>query len=475
MRGAGGESAASVAASRPVKDPSSSAPAGDSSLDLRGLIQYSLPAAPVQFLYMLFLIMYLKFASDTLGASTAVVGTIFFVARFWDALSDPLVGNLSDRTQSRLGRRRPWLLGSAVPLLVFGVMAWAPPQGLSGYALNAWIAVSVIGFYTAYTGFDVPHMALGAEITLDSQSRNRVFGARQLSRVVAMLLSAGAVQLLVGDELGRGTALWLALGAGVVALVAIVQAVFALPDERAEFMGRGGDNPFRAIRDVLRNQHARLLLFVFFIEQLGTGALAVLIPFLLDDVMEMPELTGVILGMTFVLALPSIPMWVLLARRFEKRHLWLGAMIASSVGFGMLLFMGKGTWQLMIVSAFIIGLCQSCGSVLGQAIKAEVIDYDELRTGERKEGSYFAAWGFMNKLAGALMVFVVGWVLEVVGYVPDGPQSELTRTAIVVLAGALPLAGFAIGALAFLRFQLTESEHARIRLALDRRNLESVD
>ena len=454
---------------RSVTPPDATAPDENAQLSSRALFSYALPAAPVQFMYMLFLFMYLKYASNSLGASPAVVGTIFLVAKVWDAVNDPLVGNLSDRTHSRLGRRRPWLLGSALPIFFFGVMAWVPPESLSGVALNAWIAVAVVGFYTSYSCFDVPHMALGAEITLDRQSRNRVFGARQFSRAAAMLLSAGAVQVLMDDKGGRESAFWLVSGAGVLVVLGIVFAAFSLPSERDDFQGKGGDNPFGALRDVLKNHHARLILFVYFIESLGVGAIGILIPFLLDDVMEVPELTGYILGLTFVLALLSIPAWVALARRFEKRHLWLGSMMANAVGFGMMLFMGKGTWPLMVVSAVIVGLCNSCGSVLGSSIKAEVVDYDEYETGERKEGAYFAAWSFVNKLAAGIMVFVVGVVLEYVGYVPEGPQTDEVKNWILALVGGMPFVGYVIGSIAFTRFSLSEAEHERVRAELDAR------
>ena len=445
-------------------DPAQSAP-----LESRALFLYALPAAPVQFVYMLFLMMYLKYASDGLGATPAVVSTIFFVARVWDGISDPIVGNLSDRTTLSLGRRKSWMLGCALPFCFFSVMAWVPPDGLSATALTAWIAVSVIGFYTAYTGFEVPHLALGAEITLDPRERNRVYGARQFSRAFAMMLSAAGVQILMGEGAERETAFLLAGGAGALAVVALVYAAFALPPERPDFTGRGGESPIRAVLDVARNPHARLLLFVYFIEQLGTGAIAVLIPFILEYVILMPELTGIMLGYTFVLAILSIPLWVRLARRYEKRHLWLFAMVASGLGFGALLFLDEGTWPLIALSSTVVGLCQSCGNVLGQAIKAEIVDYDEYLTGERKEGTYFAAWTFASKLAAGIMVATVGWVLTLAGYVPNVEQTDAVKLAIVVLVGAVPLAGFSIGAVAFYRFGLSESLHARIRAELDAR------
>jgi len=433
------------------------------------MMTYALPAAPVQFFYLLLLMMYLKYATDTLGASPSVVGMIFLVARVWDAVSDPLVGNLSDNTVSRLGRRRSWLLASAPLLFVFGIMAWAPPEGLVGWQLTAWIAVSVIGFYTAYTIFEVPHMALGAEITLESQGRSRIFGARHLLRTLGMLSAAFATQAVMDDPEG-GAAVQTATIAAVIAVATLVYSVFKLPPEREDFMGRGGESPFKAMHDVLENRHARLLLFVYFIESLGAGGISMMIPFALQYVMGLPELTGRMLGFTFALSILSIPIWVALAQRFEKRRLWLGAMAMSGLGFGMLVPLGEGDWPLMMVSSLFIGLSTSCGSILGQALKAEIVDFDEYETGERKEGSYFAAWSFVGKLASGVMVAVVGFVLDNVGYVPNAAQTDDVKWWIVFLISWFPLCGYLIGSMVFLRFDLSEAEHRRIRTLLDARS-----
>ena len=131
-------------------------------LTVRTLAGYGLCAAPVVYAYVLVLIMYMKYAAVELGVSTAVIGTIFLAAKGWDAITDPMVGVLSDRTRSKRGRRRPWLLASAPLLAITSIMLWAPPDALEGAALHAWIAFSAVAFYTAYTIFDVPHMSLGA-------------------------------------------------------------------------------------------------------------------------------------------------------------------------------------------------------------------------------------------------------------------------------------------------------------------------
>jgi GPH family glycoside/pentoside/hexuronide:cation symporter len=454
------------------------------SLTRGALAAYGLPAGPVMALYMIFLIVYLKFATDHLGASPAAVGIIFFVAKCWDALTDPLVGNLSDRTRSRLGRRRSWLLASTLPLLIFGVMAWVPPTSLEGAALSAWIAVSVIGFYTAFTIFDVPHMALGAELSFEPKVRARVFASRHGLRGIGMVAAGlfGPMLMLhdgngavadflsgMGLEAHRDVARVVTVAISLAAVVTILFSVAALPDERADFMGRGGESPFRALRDVFRNPHARILLFVYFVEATGMGAVGVLIPYSLDYVLEMPHLTGPLLGTTLLLGLASIPFWVLLAHRFEKRRLWLGAMGVQALGFGTMLFARQGDWIWMAIGAVCIGTTNACGNVLGQALKADVVDYDEHVTGERKEGAYFAAWGFVGKLGAGVMIGTVGIVLEAVGYVPGAVQTESVKNWIVFLMGGMPLIGFAIGIPAFMRLGLTEAEHRRIRRELDAR------
>lgn len=440
-----------------------------SPLSRRALLGYGVAAIPAQFMYVLILIMYMKYAVDSLGASAAAVGIIFMAAKLWDAVSDPAVGHLSDRTVHRLGRRRLWMYASAPLLGAFGFMLWAPPSGLEGIALSCWIAVAVVGFYTAYTCFEVPHMALGAEVTLDRQERNRVFGTRQITRTLGMFAAGtGGVYLV---QQGVPDATMMAGVVGLASLVFILGGIALVPPESPEFVGRGGDNPFRAIRDVAANPHARLLLFVFFIESIGSGGIGVLTPFVIQYVMKMPEIVSPMLGLYMASALIAVPVWVRLGRSFEKRHLWLFAMVQGGIGYSLIFWVGEGSWLLMAVSSLLAGTAGACGNTLGQALKAEIIDVDEYRTGERKEGAYFAGWSFVSKFAAGIMIGVVGVSLDLAGYVDNAPeQTETVKRTMIFLMGGIPMVGYGIGSLAFTRFRLSEAEHARIRAELDARN-----
>ncbi len=121
--------------------------------------------------------------------------------------------------------------------------------------------------------------------------------------------------------------------------------------------------------------------------------------------------------------------------------------------------------------AFFAGLSAGCGGTVGPSVQSDVIDYDEYMTGERKEGAYFAAWNFVYKSATAVMLILTGFVLQAVGFVPNQEQTMQVQIALVALYGAFPLVCYLVGAYLFSRFELDETEHARIRKVLDERAL----
>ena len=149
---------------------------------------------------------FLKFATDVLLIAPVVVGVLFATGRLWDAVSDPVVGTLSDRTRSRIGRRRPWMI-AAIPLLVaFTWMIWTPPAALTGTPLVAWVAVALFGFYTAFTFYMIPHLSLGAELTPDHHDRTRIFGVHSASFSLGMVFAFSAMQFVMNSADQRASA-----------------------------------------------------------------------------------------------------------------------------------------------------------------------------------------------------------------------------------------------------------------------------
>jgi GPH family glycoside/pentoside/hexuronide:cation symporter len=164
-----------------------------------------------------------------------------------------------------------------------------------------------------------------------------------------------------------------------------------------------------------------------------------------------------------------IPVWVRLSRVVGKKRLWVGSMAAMTLAFCGLFLVGPGDLVLLCALGVVAGLGGGCGQVVGPSIQADVIDWDELHTGERKEGAYFAVWNFMRKSAYGVATVISGLMLTLVGFEPNAAQSDATRLGLQVLFSFVPGIFYLMGTLAFLRFGLDEAAHADIRRELDRR------
>ncbi len=418
----------------------------------------------------------MKFATDILLIAPAVMGVIYSLSRIWDAVSDPLVGYLSDRTTTSLGRRRTWILASCVPIAATFYMVFAPPTSLDDESLIIWVAVAVIGFYSAMTLFFVPHLSLGAELSDDYHERSRMFGARHAAYIIGSILSLISLYFLINEEYApdgdvRAVAADLGLLAVVIMVVMVLFAVIRLR-ERPEFQGRMNASPFKAFKDVWQNPHARLLLVVTFIEHVGSSAIAALTLYVTHYVVGAPTWAPLIIFAYMLPSFASVPLWLPLSRKYGKIRVWMGGMVLTGVSFGAMFFLpffetveARLTW--IISMAVFAGLANGCGGTIGPSVQGDVIDYDENITGERKEGAYFAAWNFVQKSALGLMLLLTGFVLEFSGFVPNVDQPMAVKMAMVTLYGLFPLVCYAIGAVLFSRFKLDEKAYAEIRSSLD--------
>ena len=432
------------------------------------ILLYSQPVLGVFFANALVSFYLLKFATDVLLIEPAVVGTILLAGRIWDAVTDPLVGHWSDRTQTRLGRRRPWFLGSAVPLGLSVIALWSPPAGLAGPALTLWLTVSFLLYLTFYTTFRVPHMALGAELTRGYHDRTRVFGIMQAVESAGILLAAGGLAWLENAEAPREAAVRLSQGMALLAIVLILLTTLRLR-ERSEFQGRSRAGSRRAFGEVLRNPHARLLVGIFFLEQLGFAALISLLPYISQYVLETPGRTFLYLMGAMVFQVASIPFWIPLSRRFGKQPVWLASMALKVLAFGLMFFVGPGDTKTLAVVVIAFGMLSGCGSVVGPSLKADVIDWDEAESGERKEGAYFAAWNFVQKSAAGVSGWLIGMVLSATGFAPNVAQDAPALAGIRTLASIWPLLLHVVAFVLVWRFALDEAVHRDARRRAQRR------
>lgn len=418
------------------------------------LTAYALPALGISFLLFFVQFYLLKFGTDTLLLSPVLVGAIMAGAKIWDAVSDPLVGSWSDRTESRHGRRRPWMLASLPVMIISFVALWAIDPASPAPIKAALLVGALLVFYTGFTLYSVPHASLGAELSADSHQRTRAFGARHIFWTIGLFAAFAAIQS-AGAPGARLTVVELALLSGVLAAV-ICLATPLLVKERPVRAQAGGSGIVPAFADIGRNAQARTLYAVWFIENLGAGVLGAMAPFYATYVLGRPEMIG-ILPATYALAgVLSIPLWVQLSKRFGKKWTWLVAMGLGGIGFAATYFVA-GSQALLLTALGLAGAGMGCGGALANAVLADIIDQDEQRTGERKEGAYTAGLNFFLKAGVAASTALGGMMLGLSGFVPNVEQAPSTIEAIKIFFACLPATGFALGIILFVRYRSSEA------------------
>jgi GPH family glycoside/pentoside/hexuronide:cation symporter len=439
-----------------------SAPEPPPTLPKSLLVFYGLPMSAYLLMTLPVAMWLMKFATDTLLIAPAAIGGIYAAARIWDAISDPMVGYLSDRTRSSLGRRRSWIFASVIPLGATYVMLWSPPASLDPLMVIGWIAAALILWETASTAFYIPYNALGLEITTDYHERTRLFAWRQMIVTLGFGGALGFIYLMrtAGDQ--RAMAFEVSLYVGILVAVVIALCAWRTPESKSH-QGRGGEGLLASFRDVAQNPHARLLFFIFGIESLGMGIVSTLSAFIMDDLIGRIDLIEALLATWMIPQFLFVPLWIRYSRRFGKKRLWLFGMACVSLGFAGQFFLTAGDWQLVFGCVLLIGTGTSVSQVIGPSIQADVVDWDELQSGQRKEGAYAAVWNFIRKAGSAGAAGLGGLALSLGGYDPAADvQTEQVKDAIRSTAGIFPAVTFLIGMAAFSRFSLNEAEHAEV-------------
>ena len=439
-------------------------------------IVYGLPGIGAGYMYLLVNLYIMKFSTDVLLIAPSVMGVIFSISRIWDAVSDPVAGYLSDRTTFKFGRRRTWILVSFVPISLGFLAVFSPPTTMEGQALDTWMMFAILGFYSAMTLFLVPHMALGAEISDDYHERTKLFGVRHIGFTFGSILALISMSILINEEVKpegnvRQLASNLALFSVLIMSAFIIFSVSRLK-ERPEYQNRVNKNPFKAFRDVWKNYHAKILLIILFIENLGGAVIGVLTLYVTQYIVEAPEWAPLIIFAYMFPAAASVPLWIPLSRKYGKIKLWIFSLAATGIAFGgifVIPFLDSVTERLIVIftGAILGGIAAGCGGAVGPSIKGDVIDYDEYLTGERKEGTYFAAANFVFKSATGIMLLLTGFVLQFSGFIPNQPQTMEVKVALISLYGLVPLIFYSLGAfILYKKFKFGEKEHAAIKSEL---------
>lgn len=426
----------------------------------------------------------LLFYTQQVGLSADLAGYALGLAVLWDAITDPIMGFISDRTRTLYGKRRPWIAAGAVALAGAFILLFHPPEMVTQTEKFLYLLLTYMAVNTGMTLISVPHAALGGELSDDRNERNEIFGWRMLGKYGGFLLAVGLLGITSGaggegDQIGTSGAGTAALGIGVAVVLSAALSIFAVgsldtPGQRTPEQGRGllaGVYAFgRANWDAVRNPVFAPLLLTFAIAQAGrtvNASLALQYYTIYLDLTEKQVLLGIL--MPFMLfASPSIIVWVSLARRHgKKRPAFWGAFLLGIVTVVTYPLLPPGQlWAPILFSAGLGGFLVS-SIILFDSLVADIADYDELRSGYHREGLYFGCWTLATKVARAVGLATTGQMLSLIGYEAGAiEQPPEVAWRLAMLFGPVVGGFFIVASLVFLWMPLTDEKHRQVQRLL---------
>ncbi len=415
-----------------------------------------------------------KFYSDTVGINIAAMGVLLFALRIFDAVIDPIVGHVSDITRTRFGRRRPFIAIGSFFLAISLFLLFNPPY-TSPALETIWFGVSLFCLFLFWTLVTVPYEALGPELTFDYHERTKLFGMRDgmlLLGTLASAVSPAAIAFLAGlsgDDAGERYKFFL-LAVMYCPLLVLLSwiCVLGLSERSFESKGKlasGYTFTKEQIRSVFRNGPFLVLIISYTIAAFGGNLPATLILYYVEYVLQ-SQRAELFLVIYFVVGILCLPGWIAIAKRMGKKFSWLSAMAVNTIAFFFVFFLGPGDELLYGVLVAISGMGFGATVAIPSSMQADVIDYDELLTGERREGIYVGFWSVTRKLAAALGVGLALLILGYTGYRPNIPQTPEVTFTLRALYALAPCICNALGFIIALKYPITSSIHEEIRYAI---------
>lgn len=405
------------------------------------------------------------YLTDVVGVGAGIVGIALFVGKSWDYLNDPLIGHLSDRTRTRWGRRRPFLLFGALPFAVaFALLWWAPPWQ-SDVVVAIYFALVFILFDTAATFVYMPYYTLTPELTADYDERTSLTSFRMFFSLAAILIAFTLPASMIGEfnPDSRGRVLRMGIIFGIASAIPLL-LTFVGTRERKEYVQAAPPTLRESLKSAVKNRPFMFSMGLFLMTYLAVGIAEATLLYFIKYGLGREAQSDMIMGGIFVVAILSLPLWYLVAKRLDKRIAYvIGISFWAVVQLVMISLTPAASMTTVLILAALAGIGIGAAQSIPWAIIPDAIEYDELRTGERHEGMYYSLVTLLQKISASIFIPLVLIVLEVAGYVPAAAQqsAEVVRAIRIVFGPVTAVA--LLGGIAFaILYPLKREDYAAV-------------
>ncbi len=421
----------------------------------------------------------LNFLINVAGLRPGIAANIFLIAKIWDAVNDPIVGWLTDHTISKFGRRRPWLLIAAVPFALAFFLQWIVPP-LNETGLFWYYLLVALLLDAAFTAVNVPYAALTAELTQDYDERTRLSSVRMSFSILGGVLAAffhGIIVSRFPENARLGYTISAAIWAFAIAIPCFITFLGTKEPDFAVNKAQESDLGFiEGLKIAFKNRAFVLVTLIYLLSWLAIQFAQNNLQIFTKDwiKLDMANFSYLLLAIQFS-SFIWVLIWAKVSDRIGKKNIYyLGAgfFVAALMG---LFFLQPGQVVLTFILAAVAGIGISVGYLVPWSMLPDVIELDQLETGQRREGVFYGFFVLLQKLGLALGLFISGWALELSGYIPataglpDPVQPASALLTIRFLIGPVSAAVVLLSFLAVRAYPITRETHAQLRAQLEKK------
>jgi GPH family glycoside/pentoside/hexuronide:cation symporter len=413
------------------------------------------------------------FLTDVVGVQPSIAAIAIFVGSTWDYINDPFIGYISDRTRSRWGRRRPFILFGALPFAATFLLLWWKPPFDETVALAIYYSVAFALYDTAATFVYMPYFALTPELTSDYDERTGLTSTRMFFSILGSLI-AFTLPLWVVDGFQPDHANRVLMMGGIFGLASALPLflVFLNTREHPEYMNREQKLSVKeSIKVTWQNRPFFFGLGMFLFNGVTMSIIQVILLYYVKYVVERESQSDMIMATIFIVAMITLPLWEWISKKSNKRWAYI-----SGVSFLAVILLILSSLSPATSMVFIMGLCVLAGigvsamHVMPWAILPDAIEYGEWKTGERQEGMYYSLITLAQKVASSIAVPGALLILQATGYVPNSDvQPASAIFGIRIVAGAIPAITLSLGILFTLLYPLGRERFQEISSELEAR------
>ncbi|MGA2762007.1 MAG: MFS transporter [Spirochaetia bacterium] len=409
----------------------------------------------------------LNFMTDVARLGAILAGTAMLIGKICDAITDPTVGYLSDRTRNRWGRRRPWMFWGAIFLFFTMILQYTNPHIESQAWLFIYMAVAYCLLTTAFTMVNIPYGSLTPELTPDFDERTTLNAFRMSFAVVGTFIGAGLVLKIAGafatPDMG-----WTGMAAimGAVMLGTTLITVFTVKEPaRAQQEASGQEGFIKTYAAAFRNKPFLLALTAFALHIGGTAVIQGALIYYFKYIYGGSASFEFALVCLLVPVLLFIPAWTFVSKRIGKKWCYnIGMAIVTVAVIIIFLFARQMGPRFFYSIMAIAGVGFSTHYVMPWSLVPDAVELDYAEHGVRREGAFYGVWNFMNKVGVAVANAITGWVLGGFGYVPNVPQSETAKLGIQLLVGPIAAVFFIAGVIVLSFYPITKKYYDTVIL-----------